>query len=328
MRAIVQEAYGPPDEVLELREVDAPRATGDRVLVRVHAAAIAGDDWHIMRGQPYAARVATGLRRPKALGPGRDLAGVVEAVGPGVRRFAAGDRVFGFVEEEPGRPGALAELACVPEDALAPVPAGLGLEEAAAVPVSAMTALQAVRDKAEVAEGHRVLVVGASGGVGTFAVQIARAYGAHVTGVCSAANADLVRSLGADEVLDYRRTDPTRPGRPYDAVVDLVGDRTLSEWRRALTPNGVLVLVGGTGGRFFKGTHRWLAALAISPVVGQRFRPLVHRDDGDDLRLVGRLIEAGKVRPVVSARYPLEEVRGAIRHFEAGHATGKVVVTV
>ena len=322
MKAIVQHRYGPPEKVLELRDIDGPVLTDDHVLVRVRAAAVAGDDWHLMQGLPYVARLATGLFKPRNRVPGRDLAGRVEAVGKDVTRFRAGDEVFGWCD------GALAEFVSVPEDALAPRPVNLTLEQAAAIPISAFTALQALRDIGQIQAGQRVLIIGASGGVGTFAVQLAKAFGADVTGVCSTSNVDLVRSIGADRVIDYTREDFTHSGRRYDLIIDMVGNRSLSDCRRALTPSGTLVLVGGSGGRWLKGTDRFIEALVLSPFVRQRLRPLIHTDSQEDLATLKDLVEAGEVTPVISAQYPLSEVPAAIRHFVAGHAVGKVVVIV
>lgn len=322
MRAIVQDTYGAPDEVLELRELELPEMADDEVLVRVRAAAVAGDDWHLMRGLPYVARLTTGMRAPKHRVPGTDLAGRVEAVGRDVTRFEPGDEVFGWSA------GAFAEYATVPEQALLRKPESLTLEEAAAIPGSALTALQALRDKGGVTPGHDVLVIGASGGVGSFAVQLGKALGATVTGVCSTANVDLVRSLGADRVVDYVREDFAAAGPAYDVIVDLVGDRTLKDLRRALREDGTLVMVGGTGGRWFKGTDRWLRAMIVSPFVGQRLVPLVHADRPEDLADVREFVEAGELKPLLSARYPLSRVTEAIRHTEGRHGRGKVVVTM
>ncbi len=321
MKAIIQSRYGAPSDVLEVQEIDTPVPREDEVLVRVEAAPIAGDDWHLMRGRPYIARFATGLRRPRNRIVGRELAGRVDAIGDRVERFKPGDQVFGWSA------GALAEYVAVPENSLAPKPSNLTAEEAAPVPVSAFTALQALRDKGGVEPGQHVLIIGASGGVGTFAVQIAKALGARVTGVCSSANVELVRSLGADRVVDYTREDVTADSR-YDLIVDLVGDRSLSDLRRELAPSGTLVLVGGSGGRWFKGTDRFLRAMLLSPFVQQRLRPLVHADRQDDLLALKEMIEAGRVAPVISARFPMSEVAEAVGHFKAGHARGKVVIAI
>lgn len=322
MKAIVQDRYGDPDETLAVAEVDAPRVAPGEVLVRVRGAAVAGDDWHLLRGLPYVARLKTGMRRPKNRVPGRDVAGVVEEVGGEVAAFKPGDEVFGWCD------GAFAEQVCVSEGALAPKPANLDLSDASAVPVSGFTALQAVRDKGQVKPGDAVLVIGASGGVGTLIVQIARAFGGEVTAVCRAAGFDLVRALGATHVVDYTQDDFTGTGTRYDVIIDLVGSRSIRELRSALTSGGTLVMVGGSGGRWFKGTHRFLAALALSPFVRQRLRPIIHRDSQDDLLALKELIESGAVVPVVSARYPLAQVSQALHHFEGGHARGKVVLTV
>jgi NADPH:quinone reductase-like Zn-dependent oxidoreductase len=325
MKAIVQYKYGSPDDVLELQDIDKPVVKDDEVLVRVHATTVAGDDWHIMRGLPYVARIATGLFRPRKNSvPGRDVAGRVEAVGTNVTQFQPGDEVFGWCD------GAFAEYVSVSEDALALKPANLTLEQAAAVPISAFTALQALRDKGQIQPGQKVLIIGASGGVGTFAVQLAKAFGAEVTGVCSTRNVDMVRSIGADHVIDYTQEDFTQSGQRYDLILDMVGNRSLSDCRRALNPRGTLVIVGwGTrGGPRIMGMDRTVRALVLSPFVRQRLRALFHTNSKEDLATLKEFIEAGKVTPVISARYPLSEVPEAIRHFEAGHARGKVVITV
>ncbi|MGD8867906.1 MAG: NAD(P)-dependent alcohol dehydrogenase, partial [Gemmatimonadales bacterium] len=289
MKAIVQQEYGPPEEVLELRDIDKPSVRDHDVLVRVRAAPLAGDDWHLMRGLPYVARLATGLFSPKHLVPGREVAGQVEATGGNVTQFKPGDEVFGWCN------GAFAEYVSVAEDALALKPTNITFEQAAAVPVSAFTALQGLRDEGRLRPGHKVLIVGASGGVGTFAVQLAKAFGADVTGVCSTSNADMVRSIGADHIIDYTREDFTQSGQGYDLILDIVGNRSLSDCRRALIPKGSLVLVGTTGGltsdatrlrstdRWLMGTGRWIKALALSPFVSQRLRPLIHTDSKEDL---------------------------------------------
>ncbi len=321
MKAIVQEKYGSPDEVLELKDIDQPVVQDEEVLVRVHAAPISGDLWHIMRGLPYLARMATGLLKPKSRVPGYDMAGRVEAVGKNVTQFQPGDDVFGWCA------GAYAEYVAVSEGALALKPTNLTLEQAAAVPISAFTALQGLRDKGRVQPGQKVLITGASGGVGTFAVQLAKSFGAEVTAVCSTRNVDLVRSIGADHAIDYTQEDFAQSGQRYDLMLDIYGNPSLSDCRRVLTPNGTLVFAGGTGGRWFMGTDRWLRALLLSPFVSQKMRPSVHTDSKEDLLVLKDLIEAGKVTPVVGRHYPLSEIREAIRSLEEGHA-GKVVLTM
>ncbi|RST10346.1 NAD(P)-dependent alcohol dehydrogenase [Streptomyces sp. WAC05950] len=321
MKAIVQDRYGPAD-VLRLDEVDRPVPGRGEVLVRVHAAAVDQGVWHLVTGLPYALRPVFGLRAPRVRTPGMDLAGRVEAVGPDVTRVRPGDEVFGSCQ------GSFAEYACAKEDALAPKPAGLGFEEAATVPVSGVTALKALRDVGRVRAGQRVLVLGASGGVGTYAVQLAKAFGAHVTGVCSTAKTDLVRSIGADEVVDYKQEDPVDGSRRYDLVLDIAGNRPLSRLRRALTARGTLVIVGGEGGgRWLGGNERQLGALLLSPFVGQRLRSLaVMEQHHSDLRTLTELIEDGSVTPVVDRSYPLAEVPDAIRHLRGGQVRGKIAI--
>jgi NADPH:quinone reductase-like Zn-dependent oxidoreductase len=322
MQAIVQDAYGPPD-VLELREIDRPVPKDNEVLVRVHAAGLDPGVWHLMTGLPYLVRLAFGPRRPKAPVRGTDVAGRVEAVGGKLTGVRPGDAVFGTCM------GAFAEFACAREDRVAPKPANLSFEQAATVPVSACAALHALRDQGRVRPGQHVLVIGAAGGVGTFAVQLAKAFGAEVTGVCSTTKADLVRSLGADHVVDYTRDDLADGERRYELVLDIAGSRPLSQLRRALTPKGTLVIVGGEGGgRWFGGTDRLLRALLLSPFVGQRLRGLFSTERREDLETLRELIEAGKVTPVVDRTYPLREVPEAIRRLEQGHARGKVAITV
>lgn len=321
MKAIVQDRYGPAD-VLRLDEVDRPVPGRGEVLVRVHAAAVDQGVWHLVTGLPYALRPVFGLRAPRVRTPGMDLAGRVEAVGPDVTRVRPGDEVFGSCQ------GSFAEYACAKEDALAPKPAGLGFEEAATVPVSGVTALKALRDVGRVRAGQRVLVLGASGGVGTYAVQLAKAFGAHVTGVCSTAKTDLVRSIGADAVVDYTQEDPVDGSRRYDLVLDIAGNRPLSRLRRALTARGTLVIVGGEGGgRWLGGNERQLGALLLSPFVGQRLRSLaVMEQHHSDLRALTELIEDGSVTPVVDRSYPLAEVPDAIRHLRGGQVRGKIAI--
>jgi NADPH:quinone reductase-like Zn-dependent oxidoreductase len=322
MQAIVQDAYGPPD-VLELREIDRPVPKDNEVLVGVHAAGLDPGVWHLMTGLPYLVRLAFGPRRPKAPVRGTDVAGRVEAVGGKVTRVRPGDAVFGTCT------GAFAEFACAREDRVAPKPANLSFEQAATVPVSACAALHALRDQGRVRPGQHVLVIGAAGGVGTFAVQLAKAFGAEVTGVCSTTKVDLVRSLGADHVVDYTRDDLADGERQYELVLDIAGSRPLSQLRRALTPKGTLVIVGGEGGgRWFGGTDRLLRALLLSPFVGQRLRGLFSTERREDLETLRELIEAGKVTPVVDRTYPLREAPEAIRRLEHEHARGKVAVTV
>lgn len=323
MKAIVQDTYGSAD-VLELREIDKPEIGHDDVLLRVHAAGVDAGVWHVMTGLPYLIRImGYGLRAPKTPVLGTDVAGRVEAVGKNVTQFEAGDEVFGLCH------GAFAEYACAREDKIEPKPANLTLAQAAAVPVSALTALQGLRDHGKAQAGQRVLIIGASGGVGTFAVQLAKEFGAEVTGVCSTTKVDLVRSLGADHVIDYTREEITQTGRRYDLILDIGGNRSLSHLRRALTPRGTLVIVGGEeGGRWLGGVDRLLRALVLSPFVGQNLRMFVAKGKKEDLRLLKEQIEAGKLTPVVDRTFPLSEVPEAIRYFEEGHARGKVVITV
>ncbi|MFD7439747.1 NAD(P)-dependent alcohol dehydrogenase [Streptomyces sp. NPDC059909] len=323
MKAIVHDTYGSSD-VLELRDIDKPSAGEGDVLVRVHAAAVDAGVWHLMTGLPYLLRLmGYGLRAPKVRVRGREVAGRVEAVGAGVTRFRPGDEVFGICE------GSFAEYASAPEDRFVPKPANLTLEQAAAVPMSALTALQALRDVGRVQPGQKVLIIGAAGGVGTFAVQLAKAFGAEVTGVCSTTKTDLVRSIGADDVIDYTREDVTDGTRHYDLVVDTAGNRPLSRLRRALAPRGTLVIVGGEGGgRWFGGTDRVLRAVMLSPFVRHKLRGLVSVERHEDLQTLRELIEAGKVAPVVDATYPLSEAPEAIRYLQGGNARGKVVITV
>ena len=321
MKAILQHRYGSPD-VLQLRDVDEPVANGDDVLVRVHAAGVNIGDWHLLRGVPYVMRVVFGLRKPKREVPGTDVAGRVEAVGRDVERLRPGDEVFGWCQ------GAFAEQARAPASNLLPKPANLSFEEAAAVGDSAFTALTAVRDQGEVQPGQEVLVNGASGGVGTFAVQIAKSLGARVTGVCSTRNVELVRSIGADQIVDYTREDFTRGGRRYDVMLDLVGNRSLSDCRQALAAGGTYVLVGVSDlGRWF-GLARQIKVLSLSPFVRQRMRVFIVRHNGEDLLSLKELVEAGKVVPIIDRRYELSEVAEALRYQGEGHAQGKIVITV
>ena len=324
MKAITQETYGSAD-VLELRDIEDPVVGENDVLVRVHAAGAGPDVWHLMTGQPYMARLAIGLRRPKVRVRGWDVAGTVQAVGAGVTEFRPGDEVMGVAEG-----GSFAESAVTRPDKLVRKPARLSFEQAAAVPISGVTALQALRDKAHVRPGQKVLIVGAAGGVGTFAVQIAKAFGAEVTGVCSTSKLDLVRSIGADDVIDYTRQDFTDGSRRWDVIIDTAGRRPVSRLRRALTPKGTLVIVGGDGGGrwtggFFRGMIR---APLLSLFVGQRLDWLNSKVSVEDLQALNELIEAGKVTPVVGRTYLLPEAPEAIRHLATGHAGGKLVIAV
>ncbi|MEV4012987.1 NAD(P)-dependent alcohol dehydrogenase [Nonomuraea angiospora] len=322
MKAIVQDEYGPAD-VLKFRDIEKPSPGETDVLLRVHAAGLDMGVWHMMTGIPYLMRPAIGLRAPKGR-PGTDVAGVVEEVGAGVTRFRPGDRVFGTCGG-----GAFAEYACAREDRLAPIPDGLAFEPAAAVPTSAITALQALRDQARVRAGQRVLVIGAGGGVGTYAVQLAKTSGAEVTGVCSAAKADLVRSIGAAEVVDYTREDFADQGSRYDVIIDTAGNRPLRHLRRALTPRGTVVIVGGErGGRWLAGTDRQMRTVLLDPFARQRLRVVFMSFREADLRAVAELVGSGQVTPVVDRTYPLSEVPEAVRSLERGQVRGKVVITV
>jgi NADPH:quinone reductase-like Zn-dependent oxidoreductase len=321
MKAIVRDRYGSAD-VLRLSEVEVPEVADDEVLVRVRAAGLDRGAWHVMAGLPYLIRVAGyGLRRPKVRGLGSELAGVVEAVGASVTGLAPGEAVFGTGK------ASFAEYAVTRPDKLARMPANLSFEQAAAVPVSAVTALQAVRDRGRVESGQSVLVIGASGGVGTFAVQIAKALGADVTGVSSPKKVDLVRSLGADRVIDYVHADITDDGKRYDVVLDIGGNRSLSQLRRVLTRNGTLVIVGGEGGgRWTGGIHRQLGATVLSLFVGQRLGTLIANPRRADLDALRSLIEAGSVSPAIDRVIALDEVPDAIRDLTAGRVRGKIVI--
>jgi NADPH:quinone reductase-like Zn-dependent oxidoreductase len=322
MKAIVQDKYGSAD-VLELTDIDMPEVGDDNVLVRVLAASVFIGDWHVMTGLPYLGRMAFGLRAPKARVRGQDVAGRVEAVGKDVTQFQPGDEVFGTCE------GSFAEYATAQKNRLAPKPANLTFEHAATVPTTGTTALQALRNVGKVQPEQAVLIIGAAGGVGSFAVQIAKAFGARVTGVCSTAKVDLVRSIGADDVIDYTRDDFAKMGQRYDLILDIAGNRSLSHLRRALAPHGTLVLVGGEGGRrWFGGVDRTLRALMLSPFVSQKLGTFIAKPNGEDLVVLKGLIEAGNVTPVIGKTYPLSDVPEAIRYLEGGHAQGKVVITV
>jgi NADPH:quinone reductase-like Zn-dependent oxidoreductase len=325
MKALVLHAYGPPDRLI-FEDVPDPVPAAGEVLVRVCATSVNPYDWHYMRGEPYVARLMTGgvgLRRPKAPILGCDLAGRVEAVGAGVTAFRTGDDVYALLPH-----GAYAEFVSVPEDLLAPKPANLSHEQAAAMPMAAVTALVALRG---VERGQRVLVNGASGGVGTFAVQLAKALGAQVDAVCNAANADLARSLGADEVIDYRSADFTRGGRRYDVLLDIAGSRSLPACRRLLTRTGRFVVVGGQAGRWVQPAGHAFGALAVSPFTGRKAvlaDAVGCRDKKAALTTLAQFAESGALTPVIDRSYPFGDLREAIAYQEAGHAKGKVVVTL
>ena len=321
MKAIVQARYGSPD-VLQLKDLGKPVLRDDEVLVRVRAAAVNIGDWHLVRGVPYAMRGVTGPRKPRREIPGLDIAGQVESVGSDVRQLQAGDEVFGWCK------GAFAEYASAAENTLLPKPANLTFEQAAAVGDSAFTALAAVRDQGKVQPVHRVLINGASGGVGTFAVQIAKSFGANVTGVCSTRNVEMVRSLGADQVIDYTNEDFTQTEQAYDVMLDLVGTRSLSDCRRALTPRGTYVVVGVRDmGRWF-GLGRQTKALLLSPFVRQRMRVFVVRHNPEDLAVLKELAQTGKITPVIDRRYSLSDVPEALQYQGEGHSQGKVIIAV
>jgi NADPH:quinone reductase-like Zn-dependent oxidoreductase len=319
MQAIVQDRYG-STEVLEARDIDRPQIGDDEVLVRVHAASVHVGDWIVMTGVPYVMRLGTGLGKPKNRVPGTDLAGMVEAVGAQVQSFRPGDSVFGWSG------GAFAEYAIAPEDHLVKKPANLTFEQAAAVGVSATTALQLLRDDGKVQPGQKVIINGASGGVGTFAVQIAKAFGAEVTGVCSTRNVELVRSIGADHVIDYTREDFRTGAERYDLILDNVGDRSMADTRRALTPNGTLLSNGG--GHAAGKLGRVLRASLASMFVRQQGRPSVKTQNRADLVALKELVEAGKVMPVIGGTYPLTQTAEAIGHVATGHARGTLVIAV
>jgi 2-desacetyl-2-hydroxyethyl bacteriochlorophyllide A dehydrogenase len=323
MRAIVQDRYGSAD-VLRLGEIDRPAIGDDEVLVRVHAAGLDRGTWHLMAGRAYLIRLmGFGLRRPKNRVPGLDVAGTVVAAGADVTRFEVGDEVFGI-----GR-GSFAEYACAREDKLARKPANLTFDQAAVVAISGLTALQALHDVGRLQAGQHVLIVGASGGVGTFAVQIAKAAGAEVTGVCSTTKIDLVRSAGADHVIDYSREDFASGPQRYDLILDIGGNSSLSRLRRALTATGTLVIVGGeNGGRWIGGFDRQLRAVALSPFVRQRLTMKTPKEHYADLERLAELIEAGELTPIVDRTYPLHQAGDAMRHLEAGQARGKLAITV
>jgi NADPH:quinone reductase-like Zn-dependent oxidoreductase len=322
MQAMVQRRYGSAD-VLQLSEIARPKITDHEVLLRVHAAGLDRGTWHLMTGRPHLGRLAFGVRRPSNPVPGFDVAGTVVAVGSAVTRFSVGDEVFGF-----GR-GTFAQYAAAQENKLAIKPQNLSFTQAAVVPVSASTALQALSDHGRVAQGQRVLIIGASGGVGSYAVQIAKAIDAEVTGVAGTAKLDMVRSLGADHVIDYTRDDFTDGPRRYDLIVDIAGNPTLSRLRRALTATGTVVIVGGEeGGNFTGGMNRQLRALALSPFVPQQLTMFIAKQRSRDLERLTELIEAGMMMPHIDRTYRLDQGADAMRHLEAGRARGKIAITV
>jgi NADPH:quinone reductase-like Zn-dependent oxidoreductase len=325
MSAVVQDRYGPiPADVLRLGEVEIPTIAEDEVLVRIHAASVDRGTWHIMAGLPYPIRISGfGLRAPKYLNPGRSLAGTVHAVGAGVTGFQPGDEVFGigdatFAEYAVARPGKLALK-----------PANVSFAEAAAVAISGATALQAVRDQGRVQPGQSVLIVGASGGVGSFAVQIAKAHGAQVTGACSTGKVDMVRALGADHVLDYTAEDFADGTHQYDVILDIGGNRRVSDLRRALTPAGTLVIVGGeTDGKWLGGLDRQLKATLLSVFVHQKLGTFLSSENAADLAALGQLLEAGTITPAIDYACPLHDTAAAVGHLVDGRTRGKVVITV
>ena len=322
MRAIFYHTYGSPD-VLKLEEVEKPTPQDDEVLVKVSAASVNALDWHLLRADPFLARLNMGLLKPKHQTLGADVAGRVEAVGQNVKQLRPGDEVFGDIFET--GLGGFAEYTKAQEDAWVLKPANISFEEAAVVPVAALTALQGLRDKGQIEPGQKVLINGASGGVGTFAVQIAKALGAEVTAVCSTGNVELVRSLGADQVIDYTKEDFTKKGQQYDLILAVNGYHPILDYKRALSPNGRYVMTGGSMAQFFE-------AIALGPVISmtgsKKMGNFLAKANHNDLVFIKGLLEAGKVKPVIDRRYPLSEVADAIRYVEAGHAQGKVVITV
>lgn len=324
MKAIVYCDYGSAD-VLKLEEIAKPVPKENQILIKIQAAAANPFDWHFMRGTPYIMRLDSGLRKPKVTQLGVDYAGTVEAVGSKVTQFKPGDEVFG------GRTGAFAEYICATERALALKPANVTFAQAAAVPIAGVTALQGVRDQGKVQPGQKILINGASGGVGTFAVQIAKSFGAEVTGVCSGRNVDMVRSLGADHVVDYTKEDFTTGAQRYDVILDMVGNHSLSAFRRVLNSGGKYVLIGGGGpdeGRWIKPLLRPIKALFMSPFVSQDMGMMLAEMNSKDLTALADLMQAGKVTPVIDRTYKLSEVPEAIRYLEKGHARGKVIIDV
>jgi NADPH:quinone reductase-like Zn-dependent oxidoreductase len=322
MEAVVQSTFGPPADVLALKEIDTPQFADDEVLVRVHAASVHIGDSHMTRGVPYALRPVFTMNKAKNRVPGTDIAGTVEAAGKSVTLLAPGDEVFGWCK------GAFAEYASTPETALALKPTNLTFEQAAAVGTSAFTALQALRDQGKLQAGQHVLITGASGGVGTFAVQIAKALGAEVTGVCSTRNVDMVRSIGAHHVIDYTQEDFTTSSQRYDLILDNVGNHSLSDARRALTPDGLLLANGAPISGWFGGLGHITASFFVSLFARQQGRPFVSMPNAEDLATLKEFVEAGKVTPIIDRTYPLSQTPEAIAHVGEGHSQGKTIVTV
>jgi len=321
MKAIVYTQYGPPD-VLQLKEVGKPTPKDNEVLIKVHAASANAADWHLLRADPFLVRLVSGLLKPKYKILGADIAGRVEAVGRNVKQFQPGDEVFGDISGCGW--GGFAEYVCARENAFALKPASMTFEEAAAVPFAAVTALQGLRDKGKIQSGQKVLVNGASGGVGTFAVQIAKSFGAEVTGVCSTSKLDMVRSIGANQVIDYTQEDFTKNGQRYDLILAANGYHSISDYKRALSPRGIYVTTGGSGVQMFQ-------AMFLGPwisMTGKKMGNLLQKPNQKDLVFMKELLEAGKVVPVIDRRYPLSEVAEALRYLEEGHAKGKVVLTL
>lgn len=319
MKAIASRCYGSPD-ILTLEDIEKPTPSSEEVLVKVHAAAVNPYDWHGMRGSPYFMRLGTGIGSPKNTRIGADFAGTVEAVGESVTEFKPGDEVFG------GAAGAFAEYVVARKNRIARKPENVSFEQAASLPIAAITALQALRDKGQLQPGQKVLINGASGGVGTFAVQIAKSMGAEVHGVCSTRNVDMVRSLGADHVFDYTKEDYTQSGQQFDLIVDMVGNRSLSANRNVLTPEGRFVIVGGAKGDWLGPLMGPIKALLMSPFVDQEMGMMIARMDGDDLAELAALMERGELASAIDRRYPLSEVADAIRYSEEGHARGKIII--
>ncbi len=323
MKAMTYRRYGEPGEILEFGDIDPPAIQDDQVLVRVRALSIQPLDWHLMTGTPYIVRPQLGLFRPKRDKPGADLAGTVEAVGRSVTRFQVGDEVFG---ETVG--GACAELVAAPEGTLVHKPGNVSFEQAAAVPVAGLTALQGLRDSGKIRSGHEVLVIGASGGVGTFAVQIAKALGAQVTAVCSTRNVDQARAIGADHVIDYTMDDFLREERRYDLILDIAGTRGLFELGRVLQPEGRYVVIGSPKGRWIRPLPRMFGVMMVSRIIGKKM--VLGREEANraDLEVLGELLESGKVTPVIDRTYPLIDTVDAVSYLAEGHARGKIVVSV